>query len=136
MKSLEMNSYRAFMQKPVAYMEILNTLCHRGATWKTNVKAELVNFKTTFLKNDPLAWFLLVAARIIPSGHSYDVTKDQAVLIYFIMTERTVDIGKIIQESILHAATGNSTIGLPHLLLLLNNVGRQGSLRIIRMASS
>lgn len=116
--SLEMDGYRAFMQEPVNYMKILNTLCHRGATWKTNMKGELVNFKATFLKNDPLAWFLLVAARIIPSSHSSDVTKDRDTLAYCIMTERTVYIGKIIQASVLHAAPGNSTIGLPHSALI------------------
>lgn len=48
----EIDGYRSFMQEQVDYMEILNTLCHRGATWKTNVKGEIVNFKATFLKND------------------------------------------------------------------------------------
>lgn len=37
---------------------------------------------------------------------------------YCILTGRTVDLGKIIQDSILHAARGKSTIGLPHYALI------------------
>lgn len=87
------------MQEQVDYIEILNTLCHRGATWKTILEGELVNFKATFLKNDPLAWFLLMASIIITTGHSSDVNKYWAALVYSIVTGKTVDLGKIIQNS-------------------------------------
>lgn len=77
-----------------------------------------------------------MASRIIPSGHKYDVNKDQSALVYYIMTGKTVDIGKIIQASIFHGATGNSTIVLPNFLLSLNCVGQLGSLGIIMMENS
>lgn len=80
MPNIEIYEYQTFMQEQVDYIEILNTLCHRGATWKTNLKGELMNFKAAFLKNDSSAWFLLVASRIISSGHNSDVTKDRVSL--------------------------------------------------------
>lgn len=55
MLNFEMDGYRSFMQDPLDYMKILNTLCHKGAAWKTIVKGELVNFKVTYLKNDPMS---------------------------------------------------------------------------------
>lgn len=69
-------------------MEILNTLCHRGSTWKTNVKGELVNFKASYLKNDSMSWFLLVASGTIPFGHNSVLIKDRAALVYCILLKR------------------------------------------------
>lgn len=65
-----------------------------------------------------MSWFLLVAAIIIPSGHIYDVTKDQASLIYCIMKGKTVDIGEPVEASILPAAREKTTLGLHHSSLI------------------
>lgn len=40
--------------------------------------------------------------------------KSRAVLLYAIVTGKSIDVGKVIYGSILHALRGGSTGGLPH----------------------
>lgn len=114
MPNIENDGYRVFMQEPIDYTDILHTLCHQGVMWKTKDDGEILNFKVTYLKIDYMSWFLLITARIMPSGHISHVTKDRASWIYCIMKVKSVDIGKLVQASILHVARGKTTLGMPH----------------------
>lgn len=48
------------------------------------------------------------------SSHVSDVIKSRAVFLYAIVTGKSIDVGKVIYGSILHALRGGSTGELSH----------------------
>lgn len=62
------------------------------------------------------SWLLFVAARLIPSIHTFNVKQDRTALVYYITTCKTIFAGWIIQTSILNAVRavhGATTMGMP-----------------------
>lgn len=118
MPDIDEDEHTTFLGGAVDYEEILRILCNPGAVWNINNDRTLVNFKANFLKYDTMVWFLFVTSRIMPSSHETEVTKERAALVYSIVTGKTVDIGKLVQASILHAASGTSTLSMPHSSLI------------------
>ncbi|GMN53950.1 hypothetical protein TIFTF001_023091 [Ficus carica] len=50
----------------------------------------------------------------MPVTHFSDVTKDQAVILYAILSQKSIDVGKLIQQTIKQALRGSTSGGLPH----------------------
>lgn len=50
--------------------------------------------------------------------HFNDVIRDRAVLLFIIMTGKSVDVGQVIQDFITFVIKGSSTVGLPHPFLI------------------
>ncbi|PIN23318.1 hypothetical protein CDL12_03960 [Handroanthus impetiginosus] len=59
-------------------------------------------------------WLRFVYARLLPSSHTSEVTRERAVMIYAILTDVPFDIGLFLHRSILKSAMGGLTIGLYH----------------------
>ncbi|PIN26832.1 hypothetical protein CDL12_00419 [Handroanthus impetiginosus] len=59
-------------------------------------------------------WLRFVSARLLPSSHTSEVTRERAVMIFAILTDVSFDIGHFLHRSILKSAMGNLTIGLYH----------------------
>lgn len=118
MPSYDQDEYRAFVQAPVEFDELIEFLCYRGAVWKLNASGHVMSFPARYLKQAAMAVFLFVIARLMPAKHATDVTKDRAILIYCILQGHTLDVGKMIRSSILHAGRSNKNINLPHSSLI------------------
>lgn len=54
----------------------------------------------------------------MPFSHVSKVIKAQAVLLYALVTGKSIDIRKVIYDSIRHTQQGSSTSGLPHSSLI------------------
>ncbi|PON57987.1 hypothetical protein TorRG33x02_292470 [Trema orientale] len=65
------------------------------------------------------AWFYFICANIIPTRHVTEVTTDRVELFFCILTERTIDVGKVIKSSILHTIRGKTTLSLTHPSLIM-----------------
>lgn len=50
----------------------------------------------------------------MPCTHIIDVTKERVVLLYCLVQGKQMDVGYIIERSILRALEGGTTGGLPH----------------------
>lgn len=118
MPNYDQEGYRAFMQAPIEYDSLLDFLCYTGATWKLSASGHVMSFPARHLKQAAMAVFLFIIARLMPAKHATDVTKDRAILIYCILMGHTLDVGKLICSSILHAARSNKNINLPHSSLI------------------
>ena len=62
---------------------------------------------STLTKNAEIRHYF-VGARFMPSSHLSDVTRDRAILIYCILSSKSIDIGSILHTSILHSVRGVS----------------------------
>ncbi|PON36696.1 hypothetical protein PanWU01x14_326310 [Parasponia andersonii] len=59
-----------------------------------------------------------ISTKLLPSNSYNGVTKERVILNYAILTGLTVDVGKVIQNSILHIARGSTVIALGHSTLI------------------
>lgn len=112
--TIDDDGYTTFKQEPVEFDELIEYLCYPGAVWKLNANRQVVNFQARFLKQETSAVFLFITARLMPTKHATDVTKERAILIYCIFKGYTVDIEKVIEASILYAVRENMNISLPY----------------------
>lgn len=98
---------------------VIQRLCKSRTTWtlKQNT-TEKVSFPHTTLSRYGKAWYSFLCANLMPTRHQNNVTKEQAILLFVIVTNLLVDVGLIMNESIarfLH----ESTMGeLPHASLI------------------
>lgn len=110
----ENDEYTVFRQAPVEFDELIEYLCYPEAVWKLSASGHVMSFQARFLKQAAAAVFLFIIARLMPAKHATDVTKDRAILLYCILKGHTMDVGKIIEASIFHAAISNKNVNLPH----------------------
>ncbi|XP_075500524.1 uncharacterized protein LOC142539131 [Primulina tabacum] len=109
---LEADEYTEYIAGDIDYTIILKDLCINGAEWRTN-QGIPVTLKKSEMLRDPNTWASFILARILPSTHQTEITKDKAALVHAITTGQSIDLGKIIHGSILRTSTGLITTGLP-----------------------
>ena len=114
----------AYMSEHVNLTEVANTICKSGTQWKmSNGEAFLV--KSSTLTKAAKIWYYFVGARFSLSSHLSNVTKDRAILIYCILSGKTIDIGSILHASMLLSPRGVS-IGLYFPFFITALCGRAG----------
>ena len=67
---------------------------------------EAILVKTSTLTKEAKIWHYFVGARFMPSSHLSDVTRDRAIVIYYIVTRKTIHVGSVMHASILHNING------------------------------
>ncbi|PIN00193.1 hypothetical protein CDL12_27303 [Handroanthus impetiginosus] len=87
---------------------------------------EPIYFPRTSLTFAADNWLRFISARLLPSSHTSDVTRERAVMIYAILTDVPFDIGRFLHRSILKSAIGGLTMGLYHPSLITELCARAG----------
>ena len=105
LEDIEYDEYSAYVSNHVDLKEIVNTICKPGTQWKMSNR-EATSVKTSTLTNEAKIWHYVVGARFMPSSHLSDVTRDRAILIYCIISEKTINVGSVMYASILHSIKG------------------------------
>ncbi|PIN20751.1 hypothetical protein CDL12_06558 [Handroanthus impetiginosus] len=59
-------------------------------------------------------WLRFVSTRLLPSSHTFEVMRERAVMIYAILTDVPLDIGRFLHKSIWKSALGGLIVGLYH----------------------
>ena len=90
------------MSDHVDLTKIVNAICKFATQWTMSNK-EACSMKASTLTKDAKVWHYFMGARFMPSSHLSDVTKDRAILIYCILSGKTIDVGSILHASILHS---------------------------------
>ena len=94
LQDIEYDEYSAYVSDHVDLTEVANTIFKLGTQWKMS-NGETNSVKTSTLSKEAKIWHYFIGARFMPSSHLSDVTKDRAILIYCILTGKTIDIGSI-----------------------------------------
>lgn len=95
---------------------MITFLCGPGTQWKVS-KGIPVSFKANALNKFFKVWYHFLTARLLPVKHVSVITKDRAVLLYAMVTGKTINVGKLIFENILHVA-GSAKEGIWYLSLI------------------
>ncbi|XP_073045904.1 uncharacterized protein [Primulina eburnea] len=85
--------FQAWVLNP-DYDLIIHTLCYSGTTWKQ--PGTYTVFLEKFLKVEAALWYAFLSKRLMPVGHTSDVQRDRAVVLYAIYTGMPIDVGKLI----------------------------------------
>ncbi|XP_073060025.1 uncharacterized protein [Primulina eburnea] len=85
--------FQAWVLNP-DYDLIIHTLCYPGSTWKQ--PGTYMVFLEKFLKVEAALWYAFLSKRLMPVGHTSDVQRDRAVVLYAIYTGMPIDVGKLI----------------------------------------
>ncbi|PIM97196.1 hypothetical protein CDL12_30335 [Handroanthus impetiginosus] len=92
----EPNDFEAFIQRPPSWEAI----------------SEPVGIPRSSLTNEAWDWLRFINARLYPSSHLSEVSKDRAILLYAILTGVPLDIGRYINGAILKSARGGMTVSM------------------------
>ncbi|PIN25604.1 hypothetical protein CDL12_01654 [Handroanthus impetiginosus] len=82
--------------------------------WTLSRLNEPIHFSHTKLTFAMDNWLRFVSTRLLPSSHTFEVTRERAVMIYTILTDVHFDIGRFLHRSILKSGMGGLTVGLYH----------------------
>lgn len=77
------------------------------------------SFPHTALSRHGKAWYNFIYANLMPTRHQSDVTKEREILLYVIVTNKKVDVGLIVNGSIVKYLWGSMTCGLLHASLII-----------------
>lgn len=92
---------------------MIKCLCKPGAQWTIRGE-EAISFSRSELSIYGTAWFNFICAKLMPSSHVSNVIKSRACPLFAIVTVKSINVGKFIYESILHALRGGSIDEFPH----------------------
>ncbi|KAK5775324.1 hypothetical protein PVK06_043201 [Gossypium arboreum] len=90
--------------KPENLQEILEELTVIGSKWIVS-KQGIYTCQRESLTPLAKVWFYFIRFSLMPSSHGTTISLEQMVLLYSILTGKTIDMGKIILREIRNCAT-------------------------------
>ena len=92
LEDIKYDEYLEFVSDHVDFNEIVNTICKLGPQWKMS-NGEATSVKMSTLTKEAKIWHYFVGVRFMRSSYLNDVTRDQAILIYCIISGKTINVG-------------------------------------------
>ncbi|PIN01739.1 hypothetical protein CDL12_25750 [Handroanthus impetiginosus] len=89
---------------------ICDLICRENPQWTLSRLNEPIHFPRTTLTFAADNWLRFISARLLPSSHTSEVTRERAVMIYAILTDVPFDIGHFLHRSIMKSAMGGLTM--------------------------
>ena len=103
LQDIENNEYHAFLRGKIDYQEVLRTITVPGTQWKVT-DGKPITFPSIGLTKECKAWYYFLATRLMPVRHFSDITKERDVLLYALVTEMSIDLGKFLSFHIMQCA--------------------------------
>ena len=94
--NIDQDEYLEYTREHVDTTEIIEYLCKPGTTWKmtrVGIHEEPSLFVARALNQRARVWLYFVSARMLPTTHVSEVTKERATLLYCLMSGRSIDVG-------------------------------------------
>ena len=96
------------------FQNICEVLTIRKGEWKGNTKTPYESIARGSLTKEAKVWFYSVSSVLMPSKHLSIVRQDEAVLLYAILKGYKINLGRLIEKSILSYQSSNFWGHLPH----------------------
>ena len=83
--------------------QVLDVVTNLGSQWIIRMY-ESHSFRREYLKPVAKVWFYFVCYSFMPISHSSTISMEQMLLLYAILTEKSINVGKIILKKIYDCA--------------------------------
>lgn len=110
---IEHDEYSTYAREELDLEQVILKLCRPGTQWKFRGH-EALSFKTSELSVTNKVWHSFICAKLLPVTHISDVTRERAILVYTIVTGKSIDVGRLVGQSIRHCRRASTTGGLAH----------------------
>ena len=98
------------------YPEVIRVLTNGRGEWRINSAGHTVNFKAKQLAYIPKVWHHFITSRLIPTTNVCEVTAQRSLLNYAILQDIPFDVGRVIEDAILHNRDAKMNLGHPFLI--------------------
>ena len=102
----------------VNYEDVCNTLCVPGSSWKMSGGMPKT-LAGTSLTVEARAWQYFMCQKMMPANHYTNVTVERAVLVYAILKGMSIDVGRVLFDSIIHTIKNRLGLYFPSLITQL-----------------
>ena len=100
---IEDDQYQALLESDETnWDDIKNALCKEPVAWKRYTNGGLKSFPGQAMKKIAKIWHYFVCAKLQPTTNVSTVMKSRAALVYAILEGMKIDVGLVIQHSIIH----------------------------------
>ena len=98
------------------YHEVIRVLTKGQGEWRINSAGHAVNFKAKHLAYIPKVWHHFITSRLIPTTNVCEVTAQRSLLNYAILQDIPFDVGRVIEDAILHNRDAKMNLGHPFMI--------------------
>ena len=96
------------------YHKIVDLLTNKKGKWHSTSKDQHKEIFRSSLTEEAKVWFYFLASTLLPSKHLTIVSRKEAILLYSLLKGYKMNVGKIIEESILDYFNSKYRGYLPH----------------------
>ena len=104
--------------KKLQYQKIVDLLIGEEGNWKATRNTPHESISRGFLTKEAKIWFYFISLVLLPLRHLSIVRKNEAILLYALMKGYKIDVGKIIENSIMNYYRSNYKGLIPNLATL------------------
>ena len=94
------SKFKRILKKP-EYQKIVDLLTAGKGKWKATKKTLYESIANGDLTEEPKVWFYFISSVILPSKHLSTVRRNEAILFYALLKGYKINVGKIIENSII-----------------------------------
>ena len=98
------------------YPEVIRVLTKGRGEWRINSAGHAVNLKAKHLAYIPKVWHHFITSRLIPTTNVCEVTAQRSLLNFAIIQDIPFDVGRVIEDAILHNRDAKMNLGHPFLI--------------------
>ena len=94
------SKFKKLLKEP-EYQKIVDLLIARKGKWKGRKKTLYKSIAIDDLTEEAKVWFYFISSVLLPSKHLSTVRRNEAILLYALLKGYKINMGKIIENSIL-----------------------------------
>ena len=83
--------------------QVLHVICVKGTRWNISRTGKR-SCRRTALTPQAEVWYHFLRTRLMPTTHDQIVSQDRCILLYCILTRKSIDVGKCIDEELCFSA--------------------------------
>ena len=100
--------------KELEYQKIVDLLTTEKRKWKATKKTLYESIARGDLTKEAKVWFYFISSVLLPSKHLNTVRRNKAILLYALLKEYKINVGKIIENSIMSYSKSKCRGLIPH----------------------
>ena len=113
------SKFKKLLKEP-KYQKMVDLLTTGKGKWKGTKKTLYKSIPRGDLTEEAKVWFYFISSVLSPSKHLSTLRRDEATLLYALLKGNKINVGKIIENSILSYSGSNCRGWIPHPATITN----------------